>query len=149
MADIASPIIQQALEAGIFYDPLTGFPLRAHPRHILGAHTLLESVSGGMAYQKGQNICNRRKREENISLCAYLQISADIDKLQFRTSLDDLQKDFQSSQNQLEAFGELTPLGNCSWVDVAEQVFIFHLNQKSRTLGMYNVHGIVHLGFEI
>ena len=90
-----------------------------------------------MAYQKGQNICNRRKREENISLCAYLQISADIDKLQFRTSLDDQQKDFQSSQNQLEVFGELTPLGNCSWVDVAEQVFIFHLNQKSRTLGMY------------
>ena len=132
MADIASPIIQQALEAGNFYDPLTGFPLRAHPRHIFGAHTLLESVSGAMAYQKGQNICNRGKREENISLCAYLQISADIDKLQFRTSLDDLQKDFQSSQNQLEA---LTPLGNCSWVDVAEQVFIFHLNQKSRTLG--------------
>ena len=45
------------------------------------------------------------------------------DKIQSQSRLNDLPGFHQNSQNRVQAINELVPLGNCSWVDIAEQVY--------------------------
>ena len=44
------------------------------------------------------------------------------DKMKSPSGLNDLQGFHQNSQNRVQTIDELVPLGNCSWVDLAEQV---------------------------
>ena len=59
-------------------------------------------------HQQGRNMYGGEKNEDIID--------------QWRDLQDDQQKILENSENQRQACDDLEPLGNCSWVDCAEQV---------------------------
>ena len=66
-----------------------------------------------MADQQGQNVFGGEKNGDIIDQWG---------DLQGQSTSDDEQKFLENSQNRVRACEDIKPLGNCSWVDCAEQV---------------------------